>query len=399
MKRSWSLALPVLFHLLCGRHRVGRRLAIWSVALSWGLGLEAWSFRAFAADQPQWGQAWSRNMVSDEKGLPDSFDPKTGKNIKWVARLGTETHSTPIAAGGQVYIGTNNGEPRDPKHQGDRGVLMCFDEKTGKFIWQLLVPKREEDPYFDWPNTGISSPVTVEGDRVYLTDNRGEVVCLDAHAMANGNDGPFREEGAHMTPPKGSGSPPKPVAGAEIQPEPLRPPADGTVLKPGPLDADIIWAFDLASGAGIWPHDGAHSSILIHGDYLYLNTATGVGHTHKRIRAPNAPSLVALDKRSGRLVARDDEHIAPDIFHCTWSSPSLGVVNGRSLIFFAGGNGVIYAFEAVSQASSKVGQASRLSGAAETAHPPSKLKKVWQFDFDPTAPNGEIHRYISNRRE
>ena len=269
MKRSWALALPVLFHLLCGRHRVRRRLAIWSVALSWGLGLGAWSFRACAADQPQWGQAWSRNMVSGEKGLPDSFDPKTGRNIKWVARLGTETHSTPIAAGGQVYIGTNNGEPRDPKHQGDRGVLMCFDEKTGKFIWQLLVPKREEDPYFDWPNTGISSPVTVEGDRVYLTDNRGEVVCLDAHAMANGNDGPFREEGAHMTPPKESSSPPKPVAGAEIQPEPLRPPADGTVLKPGPLDADIIWAFDLASGAGIWPHDGAHSSILIHGDYLY----------------------------------------------------------------------------------------------------------------------------------
>ena len=28
-----------------------------------------------AADQPQWGQAWSRNMVSAEKDLPDSFDP------------------------------------------------------------------------------------------------------------------------------------------------------------------------------------------------------------------------------------------------------------------------------------------------------------------------------------
>jgi len=34
-----------------------------------------------AADQPQWGHAWTRNMVSPEKGLPDSFDPKTGRNI------------------------------------------------------------------------------------------------------------------------------------------------------------------------------------------------------------------------------------------------------------------------------------------------------------------------------
>ena len=62
-----------------------------------------------------------------------------------VARLGTETHGTPVVAGGRVYIGTNNGEPRDPKHQGDRGVLMCFEEKTGRFLWQLVVPKRVED--------------------------------------------------------------------------------------------------------------------------------------------------------------------------------------------------------------------------------------------------------------
>ncbi|HTG44387.1 MAG TPA: hypothetical protein VK633_07625, partial [Verrucomicrobiae bacterium] len=47
-----------------------------------------------AKDQPQWGEAWSRNIVSSEKGLPDNFDPKTGANIKWSADLGTETHST-----------------------------------------------------------------------------------------------------------------------------------------------------------------------------------------------------------------------------------------------------------------------------------------------------------------
>ena len=55
---------------------------------------------------------------SSEQDLPATFDPKTGQNIKWVAKLGTETHSTPVIAGGRVYIGTNNGEPRDPKHQG-----------------------------------------------------------------------------------------------------------------------------------------------------------------------------------------------------------------------------------------------------------------------------------------
>ena len=222
-----------------------------------------------AGDQPQWGRAWTRNMVSDEKNLPETFEPKTGRNILWSAPLGTETHSTPVIAGGRVFIGTNNGEPRDPKHQGDRGVLMCFEEKNGRFLWQLVVPKREEDPYFDWPKCGISSPVTVEGDRVYLVSNRGEVMCLDAQGMANGNDGPYRDEAAHML-PRGTNAPPS------------APPA-------GKADADILWLFDLTAEAGIWSHDAAHTSILVHGGFLYLNTGTGVDNTHKRIRTPRRP--------------------------------------------------------------------------------------------------------------
>ena len=327
--------------------------------------------RVLAEDRPQWGEAWSRNMVSTERNLPESFDPVTGTNIKWAAQLGTEAHSSPVIAGGRVYIGTNNGNPRDPKHQGDRGVLMCFDEKSGELLWQLVVPKRSEDIYFDWPQSGISSPVTAEGDRVYLVSNRGEVMCLDANGMVNGNDGTFQDEGGHMT------VKPTEAAGSNAVPN----------LAPGPLDADIIWLFDLPTGAGIWSHDAAHSSILIHGDYLYLNSGTGVDNTHKRIRTPDAPSLVVLDKRTGRLVARDFEHMAPNIFHSTWCSPSLAEVNGRPLVFFGGGNGIVYAFET-------------LDG---TARPlPTELgglRKVWQFDFDPAAPKANVHRYNSNRSE
>jgi len=342
--------------------------------------------RAHAADQPQWGQAWSRNMVSTERGLPESFDPKTGLNIKWTAKLGTETHSTPVVAGGRVYIGTNNGESRDPKHQGDRGVLMCFDERDGRLLWQLVVPKREEDRYHDWPKCGISSPATIEGERAYVVDNRGVVLCLDARGLANGNDGPFRDEGAYMT-PRGTNAP-------------------AQSLQPGPLDADILWAFNLTTEAGIWSHDAAHSSILIHGDHLYLNSGTGVDNTHKRIRTPDAPSLVVLDKRNGKYIARDDLRIAPDIFHCTWSSPSLGEVNGKTLIFFAAGNGVVYAFEPL--AGTRRQEAA--TGSRNTEHAArndqslltsaaTKLKLVWQFDFDPAAPKKDIHRYSTNRRE
>jgi outer membrane protein assembly factor BamB len=139
-----------------------------------------------AADQPQWGEAWSRNMVSSERGLVQEFEPKSGRNIRWRVPLGTETHSTPIVAKGRVYIGTNNDQPREPRHQGDRGILMCLSETDGKLLWQLVVPKREEDPFHDWPKTGISSAVTVEDERVYLVNNRGEVMCLDAQGWPTG---------------------------------------------------------------------------------------------------------------------------------------------------------------------------------------------------------------------
>jgi outer membrane protein assembly factor BamB len=328
----------------------------------WGGGLTGQ-----ARDQAQWGQAWSRNMVSAETGLPDSFDPKTGKNVRWTVELGTETHSSPVVANGRIYIGTNNGNPRDPKHQGDRGVLMCLSETNGALLWQLVVPKREEDIYYDWPNSGISSPATVEGDRVYIVSNRGEVLCLDALGMANGNDGPYRDEGVHMTR--------QPPGAAPVAP-----------LTPGPLDADILWVFDLTAQAGIWSHDAAHSSILIRGDYLYLNTGTGVDNTHKRIRAPEAPSVVVLDKRTGWLVARDRLGISPNIFHSTWSAPSLGQVNGRPLLFFAAGNGFVYAFDPVIPPAPALGEV-------------QTLKAVWQFDFDPEAPKTNVHRFNSNRRE
>jgi outer membrane protein assembly factor BamB len=337
------------------------------------------------ADQPQWGEAWTRNQVSDARALPNSFDPETGARIKWRARLGTETHSTPVIAKGRVYIGTNNNEPRDPRHPGDRGVLMCLDEQSGALLWQLVVPKRSEDPYFDWPNSGISSPATVEGERVFIVSNRGEVLCLDAYGMANGNEGPFTDEGRFMTPRRSPKAAPKAESGARIQPDDLRIGPAEKPMEPGPLDADIIWLFDMVAEVGIWPHDAAHSSILIRGNHLYLNTGTGVDNTHKQIRTPDAPSLIVLDKNTGRLLAREREGIAPNIFHSTWSAPSMGKVDGRELIFFAGGDGIIYAFEPLSE------------------NPPpgevARLKKVWQFDIDPTAPKTDVHRYNQNRRE
>ena len=331
-----------------------------TTAIPWLLAAAA-SVTAWAEDCPQWGQRFSRNMVSDEVGLPDRFDPATGENIKWSASVGTESYSTPVIAQGHVVIGANNGQPRDPRHQGNRGILLCLDEATGRLQWQLVVPKFRGDFYLDWPRAGICSSATVEGDRVYVVTNRSEVVCLDLKGQANGNDGPYLDEGRHMVP------------------------AGETPAEVTDIDADILWLYDMPAEIGMHAHDAAHTAILLDGDYLYLNTGNGIDRRHQRIPAPDAPSLIVLDKTTGRLVAQDGERIGPRIFHCTWSAPALGVVGGQRLVFFCGGDGVCYAFRAL--------EPSQTSDAVKT------LERIWRFDCDPGAPKEDVHRYVRNRHE
>ena len=88
-------------------------------------------------DQPQWGQRYSRNMVSSETGLPSDFDLEGSESLKWSVPLGNQTYSTPVIASGRVLIGLKmlEGEwpplPRDQNttnpsmqtHKRDAGVV------------------------------------------------------------------------------------------------------------------------------------------------------------------------------------------------------------------------------------------------------------------------------------
>lgn len=314
---------------------------------------------AYGADWPQWGGHDGRNMVSEEKNLPCWFDPgkkkpdgsgidlRTTKNVKWAARLGTATYSSPVVAGGRVLIGSNDMTLEDPRCKSTGGgVLLCWDEATGKLLWRLVVPKLEihrdqVNTQFDTHSLGICSTPTVDGDRVYVVTNRCEVLCLDVHGMANGSDGPFTDE-------------------AHYRVEPGQPPA-----APGPLDGDIIWKVDMIEAVPTFPHDAANCSILVHGNLLYVATSNGTQEI--TVPLPSAPSLIVLDKKTGRLVAKDDGSISARVFHGQWSSPSLGKAGGRTLIYYGGGDGVCYAFEALDHVPEK----------------PALLKKVWSFDCNP----------------
>ena len=122
-------------------------------------------------DWPMWGGTPDRNMMLPTmKGIPTTWDIKTKKNVKWMAQLGSQSYGNPVVAGGQVYAGTNNELVRNPKEPGDRGVLMCFRESDGKFLWQQANVKLAAGRALDWPFQGVCSSPLVEGDRLVLRD-------------------------------------------------------------------------------------------------------------------------------------------------------------------------------------------------------------------------------------
>ena len=75
--------------------------------------------RLYSADQPQWGQAWSRNLVSTERNLPESFDIGSSRNIKWAVQLGTERKGQVIVedglAGGETLVVRPKDDLRDAR--------------------------------------------------------------------------------------------------------------------------------------------------------------------------------------------------------------------------------------------------------------------------------------------
>jgi outer membrane protein assembly factor BamB len=280
-----------------------------------------------------------RNMVNTvEKSLPAEWhigDPKRKippKNIKWVAKLGSQSYGNPVVYGGKIFLGTNNGglrNPRDAVKKGDelipvdKGILICFRESDGQFLWQAVHDKLPSGRVNDWPEQGICSSPYVEDNRVYYVSNRCELVCADTEGFHDGkNDG--------------------------VQDEKYK----------DKSDADIIWRLDMMEELGVFPHNLAVCSPLVVGDIVYVVTGNGHDESHENIPAPRAPSFLAVNKFTGKVLW--ESNLPGDkILHGQWSNPCYAEINGQPQVIFPGGDGWLYAFE------------------------PRTGKLLWKFDCNP----------------
>jgi outer membrane protein assembly factor BamB len=262
-----------------------------------------------AGDWPMWGGTPDRNMVSMMKGIPTTWDVAKKINVKWVATIGSQSYGNPVVAGGRVFVGTNNEALKNPKETGDRGVLMAFRESDGEFLWQHANAKLAAGRANDWPFQGVCSSPLVEGERLWYVSNRCELVCLDV---------------------KGDGK-----GGAKVN-----------------------WKFDMMEEVGAQPHNMANSSPVSYGNLVFVSTSNGQDESHVNVPSPRAPSMIAVDKNTGKLVWEVNE-VNEKILHGQWSSPAVGKIGNTVQVIIGQGDGWVRGFE------------------AETG------KKLWEFDLNP----------------
>jgi outer membrane protein assembly factor BamB len=309
---------------------------------------------ACAGDWPQLFLDNSRNAVCNVRNLPATFVPGTThlddtnspgpevSNLKWRVKLKSHAYSGPVLADGRIFVGTNDGRKG--------GRLTALDPADGKILWQFDVPRfvtKLPQYNYDDLDLGLCSTPTIKDGWLFLVSNRDEVFCVDAAGRRDESDPRWTNEAWEV---EGSTQPP-PFFSTDA--------------------GGLRWSFRMLTEKHVeaWVQDASSCSVIVDGDYVYVNPSNGVDKSHKNVPRPDAPSLIVLDKNTGRLIARDREHIGRRLFHGEWSSPALGVVNGRKLIFWGAGDGVCYAFE------------------AEPVPPAAgedlgTLKLVWRFDIN-----------------
>lgn len=110
-------------------------------------------------------------------------------------------------------------------------------------------------------------------------------------------------------------------------------------------EADVIWVVDMMKDLQVSQHNMCSCSVTAVGDILYVCTSNGVDESHLNVPAPDAPSFLAMDKNTGKVLWTDKSPGA-NIHHGQWSSPAVGVLGDVPQVLFGGGDGWLYSFRA-----------------------------------------------------
>ena len=111
------------------------------------------------------------------------------------------------------------------------------------------------------------------------------------------------------------------------------------------IDADVIWRYDMMEELGVPQHNMANSSPVIFENLIYVSTSNGQDESHVNVPSPKAPSIIAVDKTTGKLVWEDNP-VGEKILHGQWSSPAVGTIGGVVQVVIGQGDGWVRGYDA-----------------------------------------------------
>jgi outer membrane protein assembly factor BamB len=144
------------------RRRASLTLAVCAISLSCAA-------VACADDWPQW-QGPDRNSVSKETGLLQEW-PKEGPPLAWKVKGLGGGYSAPSIAAGQIYGMSNRGNEQ---------VVWALAEAGGKELWAVPIGPAYRGQRMSQGEEGPGCTPTVDGERLYVEGNGGELACLQA---------------------------------------------------------------------------------------------------------------------------------------------------------------------------------------------------------------------------
>ncbi|MBL9093148.1 MAG: PQQ-binding-like beta-propeller repeat protein [Planctomycetaceae bacterium] len=271
--------------------------------------------------------------TSSETNLPAEWSGDGGgKNVAWKAPLPGPGSSSPIVAGGRIYLTCYGGYALDKEDAGQMDKLIrqvvCLDRATGKILWtREFKPKLPESSYTDgnnnsWHGYSTSTP-TVDEKHLYVFFGKSGVYCLD---LADGREVWHADVGEKTT---GWGSTNSLVL------------FENLLIVNASIESQSVRALDKATGKLVWTAEevkGARNTPNL--------VTTEKGDVELVFSLPGDPDgrIVGLDPRTGKELwycrgIPDGGYVCPSVIAEKGIVYAIGGRKNTAIAVRAGGRG------------------------------------------------------------
>lgn len=135
---------------------------------------------------------------STETGLPEKWSDS--RNVVWKTPLSGNGWSSPVLAGGRIFLTTSVSEKEDDPKSDQSLRVLCIDASGGEKIWDVEVFKQEggtDAPRVHKKNSHASPTPVIDGDKLFVHFGHQGTACLDLTGKVVWTNRDFNYEPVH----------------------------------------------------------------------------------------------------------------------------------------------------------------------------------------------------------